>query len=226
MRNLILLLILANILYFMWGMFTTEDPQPGVAVVEETDLGPPLDVAARDADDTIASAGAVLGAGESSNLEAVVGRSCVTLGPFKVAADADTAALLYSDEGMKTATRQGKAQVFIGHSVQVDDVASRIAGRQMLRKLAEQGLDEAFIVGNDEDGYSIALGIFGQMDNAEKVELQAEAAGFEVEVTPMMRDANVFFVDIGLPPGRGAGAIVERYGEEMVAMREAATCPR
>ncbi len=226
MRNLLLLLILANIFYFMWGMFTTETPQPGVAVVEEGDLGPPLEVSTGQSDETIASVGAVLGAGERSDLEAVVGRSCVTIGPFKVAADADTAALLYGNEGMKTARRQGKAQVFIGHSVQVEDVASRIAGREMLRKLAEQGLDEAFIVGNDDVGYSIALGIFGQMDNAEKVELQAEAAGFEVEVTPMMRDANVFFVDIGLPPGRGAGAIVERYGEDMVALRDAATCPR
>ncbi len=226
MRNLLLLLILANILYFMWGMFTTEEPQPGVAVVEESDLGPPLEVATGQPGETIASAGAVLGAGEPSDLEAVVGRSCVTIGPFKVASDADTAALLYSGEGMKTARRQGQAQVFIGHSVQVEDVASRAAGREMLRKLAEQGLDEAFIVGNDDIGYAIALGIFGQMENAEKVELQAEAAGFEVEVSPMMRDANVFFVDIGLPPGKGAGAIVERYGEDMVAMRDAATCPK
>ena len=37
--------------------------------------------------------------------------------------------------------------------------------------------------------------------------------------------ADVFFVDIGLPPGKGAGSIVERYGEELVALRDAATCP-
>ena len=35
MKNLLLLLILANILYFMWGMFAADDPQPGVAVVEQ-----------------------------------------------------------------------------------------------------------------------------------------------------------------------------------------------
>lgn len=225
MKNLLLLLILANILYFMWSMFATEDPQPGVAVVDESDLGPPLEAQAGSASDTVASVGAVLGSGEPSDLEAVVGRSCVTIGPFKVVGDADSAVLEYSNEGMRAVRRQGKAQVFIGHSVQVENVPSRAAGREMIAKLAEQGLDDAFIVGNDEIGYAIALGIFGQLENAERVELQARAAGFEVEVAPMMRDADVYFVDIGLPPGKGAGAIVEHYGEDLVALRDAATCP-
>ena len=82
------------------------------------------------------------------------------------------------------------------------------------------------IVGNDEEGYSISLGIFGNQSNAERVELQAKSIGFEVAVSPMTRDAAVFFVDIGLPPGKGAGAIVDKYGEERVLLRDAATCPQ
>ena len=73
---------------------------------------------------------------------------------------------------------------------------------------------------------TISLGIFGNQSNAEKVELQAKSLGFDVDISPMTRDANVFFIDIGLPPGKGAGAIVEKYGEERVLLREAATCPR
>ncbi len=226
MKNLLLLLILANILYLMWGMFQADDPQPGVAVVEESDLGPPLEVRTGRDDESIASVGAVLGSGEPSDLQAVVGRSCVTIGPFKVKSDADSAVLLYNGEGMKAVDRQGQAQVFIGHSVRVEDVESRAVGREMIARLGEQGLTDAFIVGNEEIGYAIALGIFGQIENAEKVELQARAAGFDVEITPMMRDQAVYFVDIGLPPGKGAGSIVERYGEEQVALREAATCPQ
>lgn len=225
MKNLLLLLILANILYFMWGIFATEDPQPGVAVVEESDLGPPLEVRAGAGGDSVASVGAVLGSGEPSDLDAVVGRSCVTIGPFQVASDADSAVLEYASEGMRAMRRQGRAQLFLGHSVQVENVPSRTAGREILAKLAEQSLEDAFIVGNDEDGYAIALGIFGQIENAEKVELQARAAGFEVAIAPMMREDDVFFVDIGLPPGKGAGSIVERFGEELVALRDAATCP-
>lgn len=226
MKNLLLLLILANILYFMWGMFTPEETQPGIAVVEEADLGPPLQVTADQGSNSIASVGAVLGSGEPSDLEAVVGRSCVTIGPFKVKGDADSAGLEYADEGMRTALRTGEGQIFVGHSVQVQNVASRAEGREVVAKLLEEGLPDAFIVGSDENGYAIALGIFGNLENAEKVELQARSAGFEVTIFPMMQDREIFFVDIGLPPGKGAGAIIERYGEDQVALRDAATCPQ
>ena len=226
MKNLLLLLILANILYFIWGVFTPEDSNPGIAIVEESDLGPPLDVTTGQDSDAIASVGAVLGAGEPSDLEAVVGRSCVTIGPFTVVGDADSAALEYNNEGMKAALRSGHGQIFVGHSVRILNVPTRDAGRGILGKLGEAGLGDAFIVGNEEDGLAISLGIFGNATNAERIELQAESAGFEVDISPMTRDDKIFFVDIGLPPGKGAGAIIEKYGEERVALRDAATCPQ
>ncbi len=225
MKNLLLLLLLANILYFMWGRFAVQEAEPGVAVVSEADLGPPLKVTARGDDEAITSVGAVLGSGDASGLAAVVGRACVTIGPFSVSSDADTAVLGYTAAGMQAAVRSAETEVFIGHSVQVNDVASRSAGREIVRVLESQGLDGPFIVGNDEIGYSVALGIFADASNAERVELQARSSGYEVETTPMMRKQDVYFVDVGLPPGRGAGAIVERYGEDRVALRDAATCP-
>jgi hypothetical protein len=52
MKNIFLILLLANILYLMWRMFMEDESQPGVAFVEESDLGPPLDVTtSRDSDD-------------------------------------------------------------------------------------------------------------------------------------------------------------------------------
>ena len=84
MKNLLLLLLLANILYFLWGLYHQDEPQAGVEIIREAELGPPMDVtASRDRDD-VASVGAVLGFGTSSDIKAVVGRSCVTIGPFKV----------------------------------------------------------------------------------------------------------------------------------------------
>lgn len=225
MKNLLLLLILANVLYFLWGMFVRQEIEPGVAIVEESQLGPPLEVTTGRDGDAIASVGSVLGSGEPSALEAVVGRSCVTIGPFKVSSDADTAVLEFTNEGMKARMRTTTGQIFVGHSVQVKNVPSRAEGRAMLERLRDGGLGDAFLVGNEEDGMAIALGIFGNADNAEKVELQARSVGFEVDISPMTRDGDIYFVDIGLPPGKGAGAIVEKYGEDRVLLRGAATCP-
>lgn len=226
MKNLLLLLILANILYFMWGMFAAEEPQPGVAVVEEADLGPPLEVSAEQGDAAVASAGAVLGSGEPSNLDAVVGRSCVTLGPFRIVEDADSAVLEYGNEGMKTALRSKQGQIFVGHWVQIRNVPDAAAASQMLEKLKGGGLTDAYLVRTEDEGLKISLGLFGDVERAEKVELQARSLDLPADISPRMREGTVYFVDIGLPPGKGAGAIVEKYGEDRVALRDAATCPR
>ena len=70
------------------------------------------------------------------------------------------------------------------------------------------------------------IGLFNNFSGAEKTELQAESLGFDADISPFLRDGKVYFVDIGLPAGKGAGDIIERYGEEKVLMRDAATCPQ
>ena len=82
MKNLLLLLLLANILYFIWGLFVDEPPEAGVEISNESDLGPPLEISRTKIAEAATSVGAVLGSGKPSDLAAVVGRSCVTLGPF------------------------------------------------------------------------------------------------------------------------------------------------
>ncbi len=225
MKNLLLLLLLANILYFLWGWLANESPQPGVAIVDESDLGPPLDATADRSEEAVASVGAVLGSGEPSDLEAVVGRSCVTVGPFRASADADAAQMRYSGEGMRARVRPAVGQIFVGHWVQIRNIPSRDEGNAMLRKLREGGLGDAYLVETDDEGIKISLGLFGDINGAEKIELQAKGLGFNAEITPRMNEGTIHFVDIALPPGRGASAIIEQFGEDKVMLRDAATCP-
>jgi hypothetical protein len=226
MKNLLLILLLANILYFMWGYFVDEESEPGVAFVEESDLGPPLDVTAGRDSDSIASVGAVLGSGEPSALEALVGRSCVTIGPFKENADADSAALEYANEGMKSVLRPVRAQVFVGHWVWIKNIEDETAADSVLQQLKDGGLNDAYLDRSDPADLKISLGLFGEESGAEKIELQARSLDLAAEIIPSSKERDVFFVDIGLPPGKGAGAMIEKHGQERVLTREAATCPQ
>ncbi len=226
MKNLLLLLLLANILYFLWGMFVEDAGQPGVAIVDESELGPPLAVAPNPNADVVASVGAVLGSGEPSDLAAVVGQSCVTIGPFRESSDADTASLQYTAEGMRTSLRSSRGKIFVGHWVQIRNIGDRKSGNKMLRQLRKGGLSDAYIVETDDEGLKISLGLFGDVERAEKIELQAKSMDLAAEITPRMSEGMVYFVDIGLPPGKGAGAIVEKYVEEKVLLRDQATCPK
>ena len=226
MKNLLLLLVLANILYFLWGWFVEEPPLPGVAMVDESELGPALEVTADRSAEAVASIGAVLGSGKPSDLEAVVGRSCVTIGPFRASEDADTAQTLYSGKGMRAQVRSGVGQIFVGHWVQIRNVEDRDSGNATLAKLQAGGLGDAYLWDSDDEGLKISLGLFGDIAGAEKIELQATSLGFNAEIVPRMNEGTVYFVDIALPPGRGASAIVEQYGEDKVLLRDAATCPQ
>ena len=226
MKNILLILLLANILYLMWGLLTEEESQPGVAFVEESDLGPPLDVTTGRDSDAVASVGAVLGSGEPSALEAVVGRSCVSIGPFRDSDDADSAVLEYSNEGMKVLLRATTGQVFVGHWVWIRNIADEAAGKDVLAQLNAGGLHDAYLDRSDTEDLKISLGLFSDASGAEKIELQARSLDLPAEIIPSTKERSVYFVDIGLPPGKGAGAIIEKYGQERVLLRDAATCPQ
>ncbi len=225
MKNLILLLILANILYFMWGRFGQDDREPGVAILHESELGPALAVTTNRDASAAGSVGAVLGSGESAELAAVVGRSCVTVGPFRERSDADEAVTQYQGEGMRTTLRETTGQIFIGHWVQIRNVTGRDEGNSMLEQLQQGGLADAYLVPNDDGTVNVSLGLFGDIEGAERIELQAKSLGLPADISPRTRDGQVFFVDIALPPGRGAGAVIEKYGKDRVLLRDAATCP-
>ncbi len=226
MRNLLLLLILANILYFVWSLFVEDTLDTGVALVIESELGPPLEVASSAAGGAANSVGAVLGSGKPSDLSALVGRSCVTIGPFKTNAEANGALATYDSEGMRASVRTTQGQVFVGHWVQIRKIPDKASGDDMLKKLRAGGLGDAYLVEDEQAGFKISLGLFGEMTGAERIELQAKSMDLPADITPRMREATVYFVDIGLPPGKGASAIIEKYGEEKVMLRDKATCPR
>ena len=226
MKNILFILLLANILYFVWGMFSGEPNEPGVEVIDERKLGPPLSVAQTPKADVIESVGAVLGSGEPSDLVAVVGRTCVTIGPFSNEFDADSAETRYAGEGMRVSQRSAKGQIFVGHWVQIRNIPSKDESKRMLAVLEEGGIPEAYPIESEDEGLRIMLGLFSNFSGAEQTELQAKSLGFDAEISPFLRDGQVFFVDIGLSPGKGAGEIIDRFGEEKVLLRDAATCPR
>lgn len=226
MRNLLMLLVLANVLYWMWGRFVEEPAETGIVVVDESALGPPLKLKRSTVAEAEASVGAVLGNDKPSDLAAVVGRSCVSLGPFKTNTDADTALAEYQADGMRASMRTTEGQVFVGHWVQIRNIPNREEGNEILQKLKDGGLGDAYLVPTEEEGLKISLGLFGEKSRAERIELQAKSMDLPADITPRMRDATVFFVDIDLPPGNGAGDMIERYGEDRVLLRNQATCPR
>lgn len=226
MKNLLMLLALANVLYFMWEQYVEDAIPTGVVVVHESALGPPLDVSKSTMAEAGVSVGALPGTGKPSELAANRGPSCVTIGPLKTVDDADRAEADFEAEGMRASIRATLGQVFVGHWVQIRNIPDRSTGNAMLETVRAGGLSDAYLVPTEDEGLKISLGLFGEKTRAERVELEARSMDFDAEITPRVRDATVYFVDAALSPGKGAGPLIERYGEENVLLRDKATCPR
>ena len=127
---------------------------------------------------------------------------------------------------MEVAQRVTQGEIFSGPWVQIRNVADEAEGARIIQTLAAGGLDDTYLVRNDDEGLKISLGLFSEVERAERVELQARSLDLPAEISQKYREGDLFFVDIGLPPGRGAGSIIEKYGQERVLMRGAATCPK
>jgi hypothetical protein len=224
-KNLLLILLLANILFFLWGMLDQPKPQPGVVILDEREFGPPPGAGASEAADEVASIGATPGSGTATDREAVTGRSCVSVGPFMDEDESAPAERFYADAGLQTNVRSLEAEVFVGHWVQIREVSGEDAARNMLAELKDGGLKDAYIVRTEDEGLKISLGVFDDIERAERVELEARSMGYTADISPRRAERTVRYVDIELPPGTGARSIVERYGEGRVLLGDAATCP-
>ena len=219
-----MLLVVSNALYFMWDRFGDKAQEVGVAVLEETRLGPSLDLAdTRMAKMTSNPVPETPGGGMSSVLAAMVGQSCVSIS-FRERPEAESALDEYRSAGMRASLRSAQGEIFIGNWVQILNIPSRDAGNLMLRELQDGGISDVILL-QDDGEYKISLGLFGEASGVERMELQARSLGMEPEILPEVRNAMLHYVDIALLPGRGAGAMMEQYGEERVLLRDRASCP-
>lgn len=228
MRNLFLMLLTANILFFAWQHWVYQ-PDVGVTIVDKAELGEPIQLAEQESIDETPQTDmvAVDTAPEIpvKELSAAVGRACMSVGPFtKVATANDELAKLLND-GYVAAERAAQGTVFQGHWVYVDSLKTRAQARSLLAKLKEGGIKEAILMAGAPGEDVISLGMFSALSGAERIELQAKSLGVEARMAARSKEATVFWLDIKLQDGQAGSTLVESYGDDKVKMGNAAICP-
>lgn len=154
MRNLILILILANLSYYFWvSWVAVPTVDNGEIIRVESELVPV----------------AVL---VEPTVAAVRSEDCYLLGFFEteeVARNFVSATAGLDDAVVEPGTRA----VFVGHWVQIGGLTRAEANRQ-LQILKSGGLTETYMVGDDVEGYALSLGLFSELAGAESVKSQAD----------------------------------------------------
>ncbi len=237
MKNLVLLLLLANIIFFAWNRWVADPVSDGATHFRETDLGPTLELVPRDASAPPAetapdatdpaspgSAGETASARQA--VAAIVGRPCVSIGPFDSNDAGKDAVGRLATMGNEATLRASQGEVFLGHWVQIRNIPTRAETERQLQVLRDNGIKDAYPVPEDDGERTISLGLFSELPRAERLELQAKSLGLDAEIVPHTREATVFWADTRLAPGQDVRALEQVFGEGTASVGDRAGCPR
>jgi len=186
LRNLIMGLLLANLLLLAWGRWiVAPDVADPRAFGEATEARLVL----------IERVDRNNGAASSPGQD---GARCFRLGPF---ASVDTAAGVgsrLSARGLPVGQTSESGRIWVGHWVQILDLPSEAAARQVVRKLISGGIGDAYI-SSHAPTIDISLGVFRGRQGADDVIRLANNLGYTVEATDRFRDGIEYWVEVETP---------------------------
>ncbi|MEJ2602158.1 MAG: hypothetical protein P8172_02495 [Gammaproteobacteria bacterium] len=248
MRNLVLLLLLANAIFFAWNRWVAQPPADGAVHFPPGETGSGLELADPVAEDTVTDAGreglaspATSGpeslrsemtaeggrAAVDTATEAAPPTRCASIGPYEERTAAEAARRRVEDLGYAAALRRGVGELFLGHWVQIRDISSREESRRLLGILQANGVEEAYLVPEDDGDWTISLGLFSNLDRARRLERRGDALGLDVEIVRHTREATLHWVDVTVPAADDRSGLDEAAGRTGISFDDAAAeCPR
>ena len=198
MRNFFLALLLANVLFFAWRQWIAP---PDVPATRLRSPGPEPEIAAA-ANPTAraapAPASAVAPGTAAATLATPAVGSCLKIGPIADGQVADALRARLVAGGFQATLRAEEGQIWVGHWVQLESVASRQEADRVVAELAAAGLPDAYVL-QTSSPFSISLGVFRDRERADKVSAAAAALGFKPQTTDRYRAGVQYWLDFTMP---------------------------
>ncbi len=203
MRNLVLLLILANAMYWAWEHWlkpqdSTVDAvvpaEQGLTLVSEVE--PVQEPVTTPEPETLPAEATAMGAVDLAAVSAPQPR-CVSLGPFRDLPEAASVGSSLKSAGFTPRQRVGQGDIWIGYWVHIDNLGSRAEAEQVLASLRKGGVSDSYIV-SDDGNQGISLGVFSEIKRAGTRRQQVQKLGFSPVVTDRSRRGTVYWVDVDL----------------------------
>ena len=207
LRNLVLCLVLANVLVWAWQRWIVP-PEAADALALQASRAPELVL--------LSPAPGSMTDGSPAN--------CLRVGPFAAAGDAEQGAAQIAARGLPTALEAESVEIWVGHWVQVPELGSRSAASGAREELVAAGLGDAYVVRTD-GGFKISLGVFRDLDRAERVARIARGAGFNAITTDRTRDGEEFWLLVGPMAGAGLDLAGLEPAGDRILRSEVVACP-
>ncbi len=197
MRNLVLMIVLINLLAWIYQRWIIEPDEQVAATHVEQDY--PRLTAYRQP----ARAPQPATPDESAGDKIVESETkCLKIGPISDESDADRLAASLRERGLDVAASSAEGQIWVGHWVQVVDQASRGAAEDARAALVRAGLRDAYILsGGDE--LKISLGVFKSSASADETIRRARALGYTTRMDERYQPGTQYWLRVAMPADRG-----------------------
>jgi len=189
MRAVAVLLVLANAAFFAWSQWIarpvsrpTSPPAslPRIVLASEAPDAEPLPM-----------------------LQLEPGMSCLSLGPFLDLTEAARASTSLREKGLLPRQRATDGLVWAGYWVSLPAASAEDAG-QIVERLRQFGVGDAYVMPGEETGSTISLGLFTERQRALRRADEVRALGYAPAVDERERTGTVYWIDVDV---RSSGQI-------------------
>lgn len=225
MRNLFLLLVLLNLGVLAWFSWVEPPPEnvaaydgPGITLLRELDPDAPIVVASQttrvpstessefpledpplDSTSTSLAATDLLAVPESETVEAVAASAtCVAVGPFSEAAQAEAAVETLNSGGIAAALRVEQQEVWEGYWVYVAGMPNIDSANAALARLVESDIADAYVIAESDSGILISLGVFSDITRAGTQAERAGRLGLAATITERVRTEETRWIELDM----------------------------
>jgi|HigsolmetaAR204D_1030405.scaffolds.fasta_scaffold00308_24 Cell division protein len=238
MRTLCLLLILANVFYFIWSQVIDVQVNALDRPVRRSADAPPRIVLAKELSAEAAAAPSPQTSGVDQNTPiqsptqqmarvlAGDASTCTSVGPFAELAEAAQAQAALRDAGFSPHQRVEQGELWVGYWVSVQNIETRAQADEALETLKQNGIDDVYLMPGGEPTYTLSLGVFSDYQRAQRRAEQARAVGFDPRIEDRKRAGAVYWLDVELPePGAQIDAAIFQTDPGKIMRLEMRACP-
>lgn len=194
MRNLFLVLVLANLAFAAWTQWFAEpnvnSPSLVSSDVPTITLLSELEPALVELDPGPESVATPIGDPSAAR--------CISIGPFRELSQAAAAAGNLRTAGYDPAQRVAEGDIWVGYWVHLPGLPSRETADEILSNLRENGISDSYIVPGGEEDHIISLGVFSEISRAGRRREAVRELGYEPTVVDRNRRGTVYWVDVTL----------------------------
>ena len=199
MRNLFLVLVLANLAFVAWTQWfaepTVRAPSLSTGEVASITLTRELRPVLDEPDVVDQSMASAIAEPVYSDLST---ERCISIGPFRELAQAAGAAANLRTAGYDPSQRVAEGDIWVGYWVHLPGLPSRDTADEILSNLRENGVSDSYIVPGGDEDHIISLGVFSEISRAGRRREAVRSLGYEPTVVDRNRRGTVYWVDVTL----------------------------